>query len=117
MLAVLRQHPSESRWSGRAGSTMFGIAVKPLPAGEIRRRVIPTLLELTHLWAVQELLRAKSLLDRYTATGLTDATTLREAVVDAAGTLQVTGLATGAIHQAPSRATTPWLTSWPRNPR
>ena len=75
---------------------MFGIAARPLPAGDIRRRVTPALLELTHLWAVQELLRAKSLLDRYAATGLTDATTLREAVVEAAGTLQVTGRASGS---------------------
>ncbi len=33
MLTVLRQHPGESRWSGRAGTTMFGIAAKRLPAG------------------------------------------------------------------------------------
>jgi hypothetical protein len=52
------------------------------------------------LWAVQELLRAKSLLDRYADAGLTDATTLREAVVEAAGKLQVTGRTSGAVHQS-----------------
>ena len=33
MLTVLRQHPTETRWSGRAGTTMFGIAAKRLPRG------------------------------------------------------------------------------------
>jgi hypothetical protein len=99
MLTVLRQHPGESRWSGRAGATIFGIAAKPLPSGKVRQRVTPALLELTHLWAVQEVLRAKSLLDRYAATGLTDATTLREAVVEAAGKLHVAGQASGAVHE------------------
>jgi hypothetical protein len=100
MLTVLRQHPGENRWCGHVGSTMFGIAVKPLPSGDVRQRVTPTLLELTHLWAMQELLRAKSLLDRYADAGLTDATTLREAIVEAAGKLQVTGQAIGAVHQS-----------------
>ncbi|HEY1806376.1 MAG TPA: PEGA domain-containing protein [Terracidiphilus sp.] len=100
MAKVLRQHPDGTRWGGQVGSTVFGIALKHLPHGDIRQRVTPTLLELTHLWAVQELLRAKSLLDHYAATGLTDATTLRDAVVEAAGKLQVTGKAKGAVFQS-----------------
>jgi tetratricopeptide (TPR) repeat protein len=50
--------------------------------------------------AVHELLKAKSLLDRYTATGLDDATTLREAVEQAAGKLEVTGKAKDVVHRA-----------------
>ena len=94
MLTVLRQHPIESRWSGRAGTTMFGIAAKRLPTGTVRPRAVPAMLELTHMLAFQELLKAKSLLDRYAATGLTDATTLERAVVESAGKLKVKGQAT-----------------------
>jgi hypothetical protein len=100
MHTVLRQHPSESRWSGRKGSTMFAIALKPLPQGEIRKRAVPALLELTHELAVRELLTAKSLLDRYITGGLTDATTLRQAVMEASGKLQVVGKVRGVIHHA-----------------
>ena len=103
MLAVLRQHPAESRWSGRVGTSLFAIAVKKLPGEKISQRAIPAMLELTHMLSVHELLKAKSLLDQYAATGLTDATTLREAVVEAAGKLEVTGKATGAVHQAAIR--------------
>jgi serine/threonine protein kinase len=100
MLTVVRQHPSETRWSGRAGTTMFGIAAKRLPKEPLAQRAIPAMLELTHVWAVHELLTAKSLLDRYSAMGLTDATTLRQAVVEAAGKLQVSGKANTVTHQA-----------------
>jgi len=98
MLTVLRQHPTESRWSGRAGTTLFGIAVKRLPRGSIRRQAVPSMLNLTGMLAFQELLKAKSLLDRYAAVGLTDATTLQRAVLESAGELQVKGKA-GAILQ------------------
>jgi hypothetical protein len=97
MLTVLRQHPGESRWSGRAGTTMFGIAAKRLPAGATGQRAVPAVLELTHMLALQELLKAKSLLDRYAATGLTDATTLERAVVEAAGKLNVKGRASAVL--------------------
>jgi len=97
MLTVLRQHPGESRWSGRASTTMFGIAAKRLPAGAIRQRAVPAMLEFTHMLAFQELLKAKSLLDRYAATGLTDATTLERAVVEAAGKLNVKGRASAVL--------------------
>jgi len=50
--------------------------------------------------AVHELLKAKSLLDRYAATGLDDATTLRAAVEQAAGKLEVTGKVKSLVHQA-----------------
>lgn len=100
MMTVLRQHPSETRWSGRSGPAMFAMAGKSLPAGQIRQRAVPALLDLAHMLAVQELLKAKSLLDRYAATGLTDATTLRQAVEEAAGRLHVTGKVKGCVHQA-----------------
>ena len=104
MLTVLRQHPAETRWSGRDGNTLFGIAVKPLPQGESRPRAVPAMLELVQMLAVHEVLKAKSLLDRYAAAGLTDATTLRQAVEAAAGQLQVTGKAKGVVHQAAVRS-------------
>jgi hypothetical protein len=100
MLTVVRQHPGESRWSGRQADSLFAIAAKRLPTGPIRQRATPALLELTHSLAVQELLKAKSLLDRYAAAGLDDATILRQAVVRAAGDLQVTGSVEGLTHQA-----------------
>lgn len=100
MVAVLRQHPGESRWAGRNGGDLFAIAVKPLPRGKARQQATPGLLSLTHMQAVQELLKAKSLLDRFAESGLTDATTLRQAVVQAAGRLEVTGEAQGVQHQA-----------------
>ncbi len=100
MLTVVRQHPGESRWSGRTGTTLFGIAAKRLPKEQVGQRAIPAMLELTHMWAVHELLTAKSLLDRYAALGLTDATTLRQAVVEAAGKLHVSGKTSTVTHQA-----------------
>lgn len=104
MLTVLRQHPGETRWSGRDGDVLFGVAVKPLPQGDSRTRSIPVMLELVQMQAVHEVLKAKSLLDRYAAEGLTDATTLRQAVEAAAGELQVTGKAKGLVHQAAVRS-------------
>lgn len=104
MLTVLRQHPGEIRWSGRDGNRLFGMVVKPLPQTEFRTRTVPAMLELVQMLAVQEVLKAKSLLDRYAATGLTDATTLRQAVEVAAGQLQVTGKAKGVAHAAAVRS-------------
>lgn len=103
MLTVLRQHAGETRWSGRDGNMLFGIAIKPLPQGESRQRAVPAMLELVQMLAVHEVLKAKSLLDRYASAGLTDATTLRQAVEAAAGHLQVTGKAKGVVHQAAAR--------------
>jgi hypothetical protein len=100
MLTVLRQHPGETRWSGRDGDLLFGIVVKPLPQGELRQRAVPAMLELVQMLAVHEVLKAKTLLERYAAAGLTDATTLRQAVEAAAGQLQVTGNAKGVVFQA-----------------
>jgi len=103
MLTVLRQHPGDQRWGGQVGARLFGIAVKPLPEGQVRQRAGPAFLELTHMLAIREMLAAKSLLDRYANTGLTDATTLREAVTQAAGELQVVGQVEGVVHQAAVR--------------
>ena len=103
MLTVLRQHPTENRWSGRAGTTLFGIAVKRLPRGSIRQQAVPSVLNLTSMLAFQELLKAKSLLDRYAAVGLTDATTLQRAVMESAGTLQVKGKASSILQGAAVR--------------
>jgi len=100
MLTAVRQHPGESRWAGRSEGVLFGIAAKKLPGGAIRQRATPALLELTHSLAVQEMLKAKTLLDRYAAAGLDDATVLRQAVSRAAGGLQITGEATGLTHRA-----------------
>ena len=103
MLTVLRQHPTETRWSGQKGATIFALAAKSLPSGKMRSRATPALLELVHTLSVHELLKAKSLLDRYSASGLSDATTLGSALEEAAGKLQVTGNAQGAVHQSAVR--------------
>ena len=117
MLTVLRQHPGETRWSGRSGSNLFAIAVKRLPSEQIRQQAGPALLNLTHMLAVQELLKAKSLLDRYAESGLTDATTLRQAVVAGGGQLGSDGEGSRrASIKRPSRAISPWPTSWPTSP-
>lgn len=100
MTTVLRQHPAQTRWAGRAGASLFGVAVKPLPSGDNRQRAVPALLELCQMLAVQEMLKAKVLLDRYAEAGLTDATTLALAVENASGRLQVVGTAKGVTHQA-----------------
>ncbi len=104
MLTVLRQHATGNRWSGRANTTMFGICAKRLPAGTIRQRAVPAMLDLTQMLAFQELLKAKSLLDRYAATGLTDATTLQRAVLEAAGKLSVRGRASAVQQGAAVKA-------------
>jgi hypothetical protein len=103
MRTVLRQHPTESRWSGRADTTLFAIAAKRLPRGPIRQEAVPSMLNLTGMLAFQELLKAKSLLDRYAAAGLTDATTLQRAVMESAGTLQVKGKAGTVVQGAAAR--------------
>jgi hypothetical protein len=103
MLTVLRQHPGETRWSGQSGRTLFGIAAKALPTGAGRQQAVPALLNLTHMLAVQELLKAKSLLDRYAESGLTDSTTLGQAVVEAAGRAHVVGSVKSLKHQAAVR--------------
>ena len=103
MLAVLRKHASESRWSGRSNTTIFGVAVKHMPAGTIRQQADPVMLEMTHMLAIQEIMKAKCLLDRYAGTGLTDATTLEQAVMEVAGTLTVSGKASGLLHGAAVR--------------
>jgi tRNA A-37 threonylcarbamoyl transferase component Bud32 len=100
MLTVLRQHPTETRWSGRSGPTLFALTVKRLPSDKGQQRATAAMLDLTHMLAVHELLKAKSLLERYEATGLTDATTLRQAIVEASGSLQVTGKTRGIVQQA-----------------
>jgi hypothetical protein len=100
MLTVLRQHPSESRWSGQHDTALFAIVAKAMPTGDVRRRAMPAMLSLTHSLAVRELLKTKSLLNRYKQTGLTDATTLRQAVVMAAGRLHVVGRVKGMTHGA-----------------
>ena len=61
------------------------------------------MLDLTGMLAFQELLKAKCLLDRYAAAGLTDATTLQRAVMEAAGTLQVKGKASTVLQGAAVR--------------
>lgn len=100
MQTVLDQHPTQSRWSGRSGSSLFALAARRLPTGEIRDRSVPPMLGLVHVQATHELLKAKSLLDRFNETGLDDATTLRRAMEEAAGELRVTGRVQGVVHRA-----------------
>ena len=100
MLTVVRQHPDETRWSGRSGSTLFGLACKRLPAGESGRRAKPAILGLAHMRSVHELLTAKSLLDCYGQEGLTDATTLRQALQEASTEIHVVGSVSSITHQA-----------------
>jgi len=78
--------------------TLFALAAKRLPAGEVRSRAVPAMLELVHMQATHELLTAKSLLDRFEATGLNDATTLRQAMEKAVGELHVMGNVQGVVH-------------------
>lgn len=103
MLTVLRQHPTETRWSGATQTKLFGLAAKALPTGPTRQRATRAVLELTHSLAVHELLKAKSLLDRYAEAGLTDATTLRNAVGRAAGKLDIVGSVKNVAHQTAAR--------------
>jgi hypothetical protein len=100
MLTVLRQHPDETRWCGQSGKTLFAMAAQRLPGGRIRRRSTPAMVQAAHKLAVLELLKAKSLLDRYAEKGLTDATTLRQAVVQASGELRISGQARGVTNEA-----------------
>jgi hypothetical protein len=72
MQTVLDQHPTQSRWSGRSGSSLFALAAQRLPTGEIRDRSVSPMLGLVHVQATHELLKAKSLLDRFSETGLDD---------------------------------------------
>jgi hypothetical protein len=99
MLTLLRQHPDDVHWSGRNGHVIFAIAVKSLPRGKAGERAASAMLSLAHVLAVQELLKGKFLLDRYATHGLTDAATLRDAVVLAAGSLSISGTVNGVVHQ------------------
>ena len=99
MLIVIRQHPDRSRWSGQIDDTLFGLAIKKLPANP-EHPAIPALVHLAQALAFNELLTAKSILDLYRAADLTDATTLRQAVEGTADGLRVTGSTAGAKQQA-----------------
>jgi hypothetical protein len=103
MLTVLRQHPDEDRWSGQSGRTLFGIAAKSLPESEAGRQAAAVVLNVTHSLAVQELLKAKLLLDRYAEAGLSDSTTLCQAVVETAGKLNVVGRVKTLKHESAVR--------------
>ncbi|NLS92871.1 MAG: protein kinase [Planctomycetaceae bacterium] len=103
MLTVVRQHPDETRWSGRSGATLFGIACKRLPSGETGRQAKSAILNLVHMCSVQELLTAKSLLDRYGQIGLTDATTLKQALQEVSAELHVAGNVSNLTHQVATR--------------
>ncbi|MBM4034950.1 MAG: hypothetical protein FJ291_24670 [Planctomycetes bacterium] len=100
MTTVLRQHPAEARWSGRHERSLFAVATLALPKGDLKERSTPAFLGAAHTRAVQELLKAKSLLHHYAAAGLDESTTLCQAVTDAAGELEVTGTVKGLTHQA-----------------
>jgi hypothetical protein len=100
MITVLRHNPQQDRWAGRQGTSLFAMASRPLPQGDIRPKATPPLLSAVHMLAVQEVLTAKSLLDSYTADGLTDVTTLKRALLRSADGLKVTGRATGLVHEA-----------------
>ncbi len=93
---VLRLFDFESLWNGRVPCVDYILGAEPAVA-------VPPLLELTQMRAAQEMLKAKVLLDRYAEAGLTDATTLSEAIENAAGKLQVVGAAKGVTHQAAVR--------------
>jgi hypothetical protein len=97
MLTVIRQHPGLTRWCGRSGHVLFGVAVQPLPNGEIRARATPLVLSSVRSQAAQEVLNSASLPEQYASAGLTDATTLRQAVAMASGGLNVEGRVQGVI--------------------
>lgn len=104
MMTVLRQHPRETRWSGRSGQVLFAVATRRLPPGRLfRSRALPAQLRIALLQATAELLQADSLLARYADQGLTDATTVRQAVLQASGRLHVTGGVRGLLEQAAAR--------------
>ena len=102
MLTVVRQHPA--RLAGPVGREQHCSESQrsSLPKEQMRQRALPAMLELTQMLAVNELLTAKSLLDRYATTGLTDATTLHQAVVEASGDFQAAGKTGTVTHQATS---------------
>lgn len=97
---VLRQHPNDTRWSARADGLLFAIVAERIPTGRIRARALPSIFALSAVRAVTDLLLAKSLLARYEAKGLSDATTLRKAVIQSAGKLDVLGSVKNLTHRA-----------------
>jgi len=104
MMTVLRQHSRETRWSGRSGQVLFAVAARRLPPGRLfRARAMPAQLKIVLLQATAELLQADSLLARYAGEGLTDATALRQAVLQASGRLHVTGGVRGLLERAAAR--------------
>lgn len=101
--ATVRQHPTDSRWSGQQGSIVFAVVSKRIPDGPFRNEAVPPLLNLTHSLAVSELLTAKGLLDLYTQHGLTNATALRQAVVRVTSDLRIGGEVKSFKHLASSQ--------------
>lgn len=93
--SILRQHAESSNWSGRHENTLFGLAARELPSGEIRDKSIPSFLSLVRAKSIEELLAAKCVLDLYAESGLTDATALREAIAKLASGMRITGSAQG----------------------
>ena len=100
MLTVVRQHPGETRWSGRAGTTLFGIAAKRLPKEQVAPAGGSCHVGIDPNVGCPRVADGKVTVGSLCGLGLTDATTLRQAVVEAAGKLQVAGKASTVTHQA-----------------
>ena len=83
MLDALERHPTTDRWSGVTENQIFGIVVVPFTERDVTDGDLGMLRKTAQLLAMKELLLAKVLLDRFAESGLTDSSTLRQAVAEA----------------------------------
>jgi serine/threonine protein kinase len=90
---VVRLHPNETRWSGKAGDRLFALVVQQLPASSQRGQLLPAWSKKGLAEALAELCLAKSLMGQYGRARLDDMTMLRAALVSLAQRQQVSGTA------------------------
>jgi hypothetical protein len=92
MKTMLRQHASETRWVGQSDKLLFSIVAERVESESPRKQqILLARASRSHSLAIQEILTAKSLLDLYGQVGLTDATALRQAILDGQSGFSVQG--------------------------
>ena len=86
---AIRNQPQQRQWGGAHGEFLFGVAVRPLPSGNLRKRATPITLSTVQALADHEMLTTKAVLERYAEAGLSDVEALRSALLKASSELRL----------------------------
>lgn len=95
----IAEQPDATAWSGRCGTCLIAVAVRPLASGDGHERIEPAIVAATSVTASQELVLSKAMLERFQTLGLTDALALVKAFRATNGRKQVSARIVGMEHQ------------------